>query len=59
LAIKDDGRGFESSQAPHQGLGLEIMQERAQAIGAKFSINSHPGMGTQVNVTWNQGGSYE
>ena len=59
LAIKDDGRGFDVIQTPHHRLGLEIMQERAQAIGAKLSIDTHPGKGTQVNVTWNQGGIHE
>jgi len=59
LAIKDDGRGFDVIRTPHHRLGLEIMQERAQAIGAKLSILSHPGKGTQVKVTWNQGGMHE
>ena len=59
LAIKDDGRGFDFIQTPHHRLGLKIMQERAQAIGAKFSIDTQPGKGTLVIVTWNQGGIYE
>jgi len=56
LAVKDDGRGFDVVQTPHHHLGLKIMQERAQAIGAKFSVDTHPGKGTQVNVTWKRGG---
>ncbi|NTV83794.1 MAG: GAF domain-containing sensor histidine kinase [Bacteroidales bacterium] len=59
LAVKDDGRGFDVDQTPHHHLGLKIMQERAQAIGAKFSVDTHPGKGTQVNVTWKQGGIHE
>jgi signal transduction histidine kinase len=54
LSIMDDGRGFDPSQAPHHRLGLEIMQERASAIGARLFIDSRPGEGTQVCVMWEQ-----
>ena len=33
-------------------LGLKIMRERAEAIGAKLSIYSEPGEGTQISVVW-------
>lgn len=56
LSIIDNGRGFDITQAPPHRLGLEIMKERAQAIGAKLSITSRPGKGTNVSVVWNQGG---
>jgi signal transduction histidine kinase len=56
LSIGDDGRGFDLTQAPHHRLGLEIMQERAQTIGASLTIDSQPGKGTQVTVMWKQGG---
>lgn len=59
LSIQDDGRGFDFDQTTHQGLGLEIMQERAQAIGAELSIDTQPGKGTRVKVTWEQGGAHE
>jgi signal transduction histidine kinase len=32
---------------------LGIIRERAQAIGAKLSIESAPGAGTQIVVAWN------
>ena len=52
LSISDDGRGFDPGEvAPHQ-LGLGIMRERAQAIGAAFTITSQHGNGTEINVTW-------
>ncbi len=54
LSIVDNGRGFDVAQAPHNRLGLGIMQERAQAIGAQFWIDSHPGEGTRVTVFWEQ-----
>ena len=43
LSISDDGRGFDPAQVPHDHLGLGIMQERAEAIGATLTIDSQPG----------------
>ncbi len=54
LSIMDNGRGFDLAQAPHHRLGLGIMQERADAIGANLFIDSQPGEGTQVSVMWEQ-----
>ncbi len=59
LTICDNGRGFEMKQAPHNRLGLGIMQERAQAIGATLQIDSRVGAGTQVKVLWEQGSTQE
>lgn len=50
LSIQDNGRGFDKSSAPLNSLGLGIMQERAQKIGAEFTINSQIGEGTTVTV---------
>ncbi|HEX9091950.1 MAG TPA: GAF domain-containing sensor histidine kinase, partial [Anaerolineales bacterium] len=54
LSIRDDGRGFDPSKIPHGHLGLGIMQERAQAIGAILTIESQPGHGTLITVLWKQ-----
>lgn len=54
LSIIDSGRGFNLSQTPHHRLGMEIMQERAKAIGATLSVESNPGEGTRVTVRWEQ-----
>ena len=52
MSVSDNGRGFNpESIQPHQ-LGLSIMRERAQAIGATLSIQSQPGQGTELTVTW-------
>jgi len=52
LKIKDNGCGFDINE-PHPGhLGLKIMQERADAIGASLTIDSTPKQGTSVTVTW-------
>ncbi|MGD8406783.1 MAG: PAS domain S-box protein, partial [Anaerolineales bacterium] len=52
LSITDDGAGFDPSSVTADHLGLKIMCERSDAIGAKFNLYSEPGEGTQVTVTW-------
>ncbi|MBE9509064.1 MAG: hypothetical protein IMY86_13580 [Chloroflexi bacterium] len=52
LCISDDGCGFDPSGVPPDHLGLGIIHERAQAIGATSTIESQPGQGTQVVVVW-------
>jgi GAF domain-containing protein/ligand-binding sensor domain-containing protein/two-component sensor histidine kinase len=54
LTVSDNGRGFDKSQAAHDRLGIGIMNERAQAIGAALNIESQPGEGAQVAVLWEQ-----
>ena len=55
LTITDNGRGIDlpaRGQLAQLGkLGLLGMQERAQLMGAEFSIESRPGQGTTVRVT--------
>jgi signal transduction histidine kinase len=52
LRVEDDGRGFEPDRAPSGHLGLGIMRERAEAVGARLSIDSRPGAGTRVAAAW-------
>jgi signal transduction histidine kinase len=52
LSIADDGSGFDPARVPPDHLGLKIMRERADSIGARISIESQPGEGTQVSVSW-------
>jgi signal transduction histidine kinase len=54
LQIEDNGRGFEVDKAPTSHLGLGIMRERAEAVGAQLSIESEPGTGTRIQVVWVQ-----
>jgi ligand-binding sensor domain-containing protein/signal transduction histidine kinase len=54
LRIRDDGHGFDqkivdSGRAGHWGLCG--MRERAKAMGAELDIRSHPGTGTEVELT--------
>jgi signal transduction histidine kinase len=52
LSIRDDGCGFDSQSVSSERLGLGIMRERAEAIGARLEIESEPGHGTQILVVW-------
>jgi signal transduction histidine kinase len=52
LSVSDDGRGFDPLAVPGGHLGVRIMRERAQAIGAEFGLESAPGRGTQITVEW-------
>lgn len=50
--VRDNGRGF----VPAAGLpdethvGLQIMRERAERVGARVEVESTPGQGTEVRV---------
>jgi signal transduction histidine kinase len=52
LVVRDNGRGFDMQAVPFDHLGLEIMRERAQAVGAELVVESQPGQGTQVTALW-------
>jgi signal transduction histidine kinase len=56
LTIGDEGRGFEMADVPPDRLGLGIIRERAQAIGANLEIDSRPGEGTRITVVWKERG---
>jgi hypothetical protein len=49
VCIQDDGRGFDTSRYA-AGLGLASMKARAQRIGARLTIRSHPDKGTAVRL---------
>lgn len=52
LRVWDDGFGFNPQNTLRGGLGLQIMQERADRIGGYLEIDSHAGQGTEVSVLW-------
>ena len=51
LRITDDGQGFDPATAGEGRFGLVSMRERAERLGARFAIESHPGSGTKVEVS--------
>lgn len=50
LCVEDDGIGFNIS-AKHPGMGLRNMQERANSIGGKLSLQSEAVHGTRVMIS--------
>jgi signal transduction histidine kinase len=52
LCIHDDGVGFDMNRVLPDNLGLSIMRERAETIGAQLAIHSQPQHGTEIIVTW-------
>lgn len=52
LVVSDDGHGFDPKEIPPDHLGLGIMRERARAIGGELTVESQPGHGTHVRVSW-------
>jgi PAS domain S-box-containing protein len=54
LLVHDDGCGFEYTGIGATHLGLRIMHERAEEVGATVQIDSTPGQGTDVLVTWGE-----
>jgi signal transduction histidine kinase len=58
LEVIDDGRGFDvqAAMAAPEHLGLGIMRERAEAIGAHFTVEGLPGEGARVCVRWQNNG---
>ncbi len=52
LGIADDGCGFDLGKVSSECLGLGMMRERAEAMGARLAIDSRPDHGTQIIVTW-------
>ena len=47
MAVTDNGCGFEQ-QRDYKGMGLRIMQNRAESIGAVLSVWSQPGLGSCI-----------
>jgi signal transduction histidine kinase len=54
LVIQDNGHGFnvEKMLSGGTGRGLSVMRERADLSGGLFDIESEPGKGTTLRVSW-------
>lgn len=48
LEVEDNGSGLAPAGERSAGLGLRIMQHRAEHLGAKLIISAQPGRGTRV-----------
>ena len=49
LRVTDDGVGFDPA-AVHRGHGLGSLHRRAETLGGRLEIVSHPGSGTQITL---------
>ena len=58
LSVRDDGRGFDaaalmsSNGTARSGYGLTSMRDRARGLVGRLDIDSQPGVGSKVMVTW-------
>jgi signal transduction histidine kinase len=52
LSVRDDGQGFDPASVESGQMGLGIMRERSQAVGAHLVVESRPGQGTTITVSW-------
>ena len=54
LLIEDDGHGFEGQATGNAGehVGLKVMRERAEHINAMLGVESEPGEGTRVELSF-------
>ena len=55
MRIRDDGHGFDPGQPAASGhYGLDMMRERAETVGARLTVISWPGHGTEITVRWQE-----
>ena len=54
MHIQDNGRGFAPNLSVPGHYGLSMMNERAEAVGAKLEIMSRPGKGTAIIFRWQE-----
>lgn len=52
IIVIDNGMGFKLHAVKPTSLGLGIMRERAQEIGAELTIESQPNTGTRIRIIW-------
>jgi signal transduction histidine kinase len=52
MTIEDNGNGFDPGNVPVSSLGLGMMRERAEQVGASIEFESRLGGGTRVTVRW-------
>jgi PAS domain S-box-containing protein len=52
LRVSDDGRGLPRFRKVAEGMGLQVMQHRANVVGGTLAIVSTPGRGVAVECLW-------
>jgi signal transduction histidine kinase len=54
LSVKDDGQGFDPDAVSSGHMGISIMAERVGKIGGDLRVQSRPGHGTEIKVSWRE-----
>jgi two-component system nitrate/nitrite sensor histidine kinase NarX len=55
LNIRDNGRGFDTTELiPFGHYGVNMMKERAEAVGANMMITSQLNQGTEISIHWGE-----
>ena len=54
VMVEDDGPGFDPAalREGSQHFGLSIMRARAARLDGRLVVDSRPGQGTRVTLTW-------
>jgi PAS domain S-box-containing protein len=59
LQVSDDGMGLDAGAESDSGLGMGLMRERADLIGATLEISSGKKKGTTIRALWNPNESFK
>jgi signal transduction histidine kinase len=54
LSVRDNGKGFDAQTCKPNAFGLMSMKERGRMLGGEVTIDSQPGVGTLVRLTFPQ-----
>jgi signal transduction histidine kinase len=52
LTVEDDGAGFDPSAVRATSMGVRMMHERMENLGAALVLDTHPGAGTTITAVW-------
>lgn len=52
VVVADDGAGFDPGHTRPDGFGLTSMRDRAESVAGRLTIDSQPGRGTRVVVSF-------
>jgi len=52
ISVEDNGKGFDPKEIASNGMGQSLMKYRARAIGGSLEVNSEPGNGTYILLTF-------
>jgi signal transduction histidine kinase len=53
LSVRDNGIGIDSCRMTAAGhMGMRVMEERARTLGGELTIDSRPGEGTRIRVSF-------